>query len=501
MKKGLICFCVLYAGLLTFGWVQAYRAAVWKPAETHIETDAFVYILGMGLQGELHQYRFVYRGLRVGFAVGDGQYIVTAAHCVDDFDTACDSLFYPLVISPYYGDIVPAEIVAIDHDKDIAILKPSWDLHPALQLDTADRWKQSARLVMASYPPRSETYGGDGTLSYAVMKESAPLISSTGSANHRLQVGPARYPGPGWSGSAFIVPETGTVAGLLSCKQIHPHRYFFTQRRLLGPDANDIRQLFEVNALSYAADDVPVFAEKHDARFRHILHFLEAMTAGDTSCQDVVRELCADLPESFVLHLAAGLILPDPNDGAGYGRRAVELAPDSSFAHAVYGMLLSRERHQMHHAAVQFRHAAALDPDNLFAQLGYLRMTIDSDPNAASVLGQDLIARWPQEAAFQFEYSRLLRNLGKYQDELPVIQAAVALSASEGVPYLYQRHLADSLAVNGHNDAAEQAYETLLEMHQCSRCRDAYAAFLEKTDRPERAAEVRNGTERRCGSP
>ena len=45
------------------------------------DPDAFVYILSLGIRDN----KIVYNGLRVGFAVGDGRTILTAAHCVEDF--------------------------------------------------------------------------------------------------------------------------------------------------------------------------------------------------------------------------------------------------------------------------------------------------------------------------------------------------------------------------------------------------------------------------------
>jgi len=50
--------------------------------------DAFVYILNIGIRDN----KIVYNGLRVGFAVGDGRTILTAAHCVEDFENANHSL-------------------------------------------------------------------------------------------------------------------------------------------------------------------------------------------------------------------------------------------------------------------------------------------------------------------------------------------------------------------------------------------------------------------------
>jgi hypothetical protein len=62
-----------------FGGFTPLQAAS-KPTAGNINPDAFVYILNMGIEGTMLHYR----GLQNGFVVGDGHYVLTAAHCVDD---------------------------------------------------------------------------------------------------------------------------------------------------------------------------------------------------------------------------------------------------------------------------------------------------------------------------------------------------------------------------------------------------------------------------------
>ena len=113
------------------------------------DRDAFVYIMNMGIRDN----KIVYKGLRVGFAVGDGRTILTAAHCVEAFENANHSLLQPLVISRFHGGIFEAEIVDIDEQNDIAILKPAWNSHPGLKIETTYRWKQARKIAIAGYRP------------------------------------------------------------------------------------------------------------------------------------------------------------------------------------------------------------------------------------------------------------------------------------------------------------------------------------------------------------
>ena len=333
-----------------------------------------------------------------------------------------------------------------------------------------------------------EKYGGSGNISHTLLTETASritLVTPSGKVKpNTISVGPVRFPGPGWSGSPFVVPTTGNVAGLMAIVGTEKKLSEAELRYSSGPDMDAIRQLFEAHSLCYASTGLSVPAMNRKEDFKQILRFFDALTKDHTQAPGLITQMCADFPDSVLLYVLAGYLLNEPNLPTDYFQRVVDMAPESSFAHAACGALRRFKKTEFALAAKDFQRAAELDADNLFAHYGHLQMLVDTEPNAAVALGEDLIERWPQEASFWFEYARALRAQNRRSEELPVIQKAVELAAADKIPYLYHRYLADSLAANGHNEAAEEAYEMLLKTHQCDRCRDAYARFLEKIGKP-----------------
>ena len=110
--------------------------------------------------------------------------------------------------------------------------------------------------------------------------------------------------------------------------------------------------------------------------------------------------------------------------------------------HLVYaGIRESSTRNQK--AAEQFEIVTKQDPNHPFACYGQLASLVVTDPNAAEILGQELVQRWPDNAGFCFEYSKALRSKNKRKEELPVIQKAIELCEDDDVPYQYQRYLAN----------------------------------------------------------
>ena len=120
-----IAFLFFGSAFLFFGSIfllfgHTMTQAAYESDTAQIDPNAFVYILDMGIiSGDALQHSTIqYGGLRNGFAVGNGQYILTAAHCVDGFvqDSTEPVLCNPFVVSPYYGDAFGVRIVAVDAD-------------------------------------------------------------------------------------------------------------------------------------------------------------------------------------------------------------------------------------------------------------------------------------------------------------------------------------------------------------------------------------------------
>jgi len=85
-----------------------------------------------------HAHHTSTEGLAVGFAVGDGTLVLTAAHCERSVSQPRSKgiVAERFVFSPYYGDLFDFEVVATDNEADIAVLRPAWKTHPALRIGT-----------------------------------------------------------------------------------------------------------------------------------------------------------------------------------------------------------------------------------------------------------------------------------------------------------------------------------------------------------------------------
>lgn len=448
--------------------------------DSKINQDAFVYILNIGIEAGT-QNSLQYRGLRNGFAVGNGQYVLTAAHCVEDFENTYQILRQPLVLSPYYGDVFEARIVAVDKENDVAILKPAWDIHPALELETQQ--KTNRTITIAGYPPVSKERGGDGNhCSRSIRLETVTRVHINGRTD--ISVGPVKYAGEGWSGSALIVPETGRVAGITCIKTsgtksrelwgfklpLSRSDYYIS-----GCDSDAIRSLFKENKIPFETSP-PLWPEiSRRGEFDKILNALDVLDPDkEKQISNTFEHLLKEMPGSFFTCVVPGLIL-GPVDCKPSFQKAIGMAPQSTFVRAAYGnKLLNQSKPK--EAAAQFQLVAEQDPNHVFAHHGRLTALTQTDPNAAELLGKELTERWPLNAAFWFEYSKALRASDKRSEELPLIQKAIELS--ETVPYLYRRYLADSLTANNRYEEAEQTYEELLKTHECERCWRAYTLLL-----------------------
>ena len=448
------------------------------------DPDAFVYILSLGIRDN----KIVYNGLRVGFAVGDGRTILTAAHCVEDFGNGNHSLFSPLVISPYYGDIFEAQIADSDRQNDVALLKPAWDSHPALRIDSSDRWKKAGRIIIAGYRPSDLAQGGSTKVSRHISLNEEKVIRSNGRGRYAFQLGSVKYPGKGWSGSAFVLPDSGQVVGILSNER-YVRKFFLKRHYIFGCNPESIHKLLQRNDLPLSVSSSPVVHRNAADQFDSILQLFDCVLVDDKDkSYEIVKELCRTHPDSYVLHIVAAWMLKDLSDEQYY-RRAVELAGRRAFPYAAYGSyLLNHDRPNQ--ALRQFQNAVAIDPNHIFAQTGRIVALTRTDPAEAEKQARKLTAKWPSNANFWFDLSRALRQQRKYRQELPILRKAIELPHPQRLRHLYQRHLADSLANNKKYSEAEQTYKTVLKDHPCARCWSAYTSMLIRMG-AERAEDAR----------
>jgi len=436
------------------------------------DRDAFVYILNMGIRDN----KIVYNGLRVGFAVGEGQTILTAAHCVVDFENANHSLFQPLVISRHYGGIFESRIIDVDEQNDIAILKPAWNSHPGLEIETSDRWKEARKIAVAGYRPSDLAQGGTRKLSRQMSLHEETVVRTSGKDRYAIQLGSVKYPGKGWSGSAFVLPDTGTVVGVLSNER-YVRKFIRRKHYIFGCNAEAIAELLQRNALPLVASASNLSRRSGTEHFDSILQLFDSVLSEDTeTSRNIAKELCEICPDSYILHILAAWMLDAPWDEEHF-TKAIELAGERAFPHAVYGgYLLNHGRDQ--EALRQFHSTVAIDPNHVFALTGRIVALMRTNPAEAEIQARKLTAKWPSNGGFWFELSRTLRKQRKYEQELPIIKKANELPHPNHLKHLYQRHLADSLANTEDYSQAEEAYKITLKEHPCARCWSAYTSLL-----------------------
>jgi len=435
---------------------------------------------------------------RIGFVLEGSSLVVTDNHCIDDFvDNATEAILVkPLVVSSFLGDLAEAEIVARDPWADLAILRIPWEGHPGLELASKEEIERATGLFAASYPP-TDSSAGDKTLSREVCVEFLPLLSTNPEGGNRaLLTDGARYSGPGWSGSPFVVPETGRVAGGLVLLQPVKIGDLLVSRNLSGWDADALRRLLGENGLSI--DESKVLGSHTQA-------------AGATEAFSAVMEMFDRLPV---------------NDGiraASAAERLIELHPDSIAARTAMSWIATwqsvhdevpglaesafREAHRLGEDNIRVRAARAdylvmveryeealresdraleIEPGNRFARLTRLRELRNLDTDRAEAYGRSLVEESLGIPDYWNELANVYEALGKYSEQ------ADALMKAEGLlpPPLPRGPVAHALAKAGRLDEAEERFKRNVTDHNCQWCWFAYAKFLIE-HRPERPEDAR----------
>ncbi len=164
-----------------------------------------------------------------GFVVADGRHVITNAHVVDKpLDMANKES--PIVLVSRDGDPRPreAEILAIDKDHDLALMKFSGDPLPALRLGDSSAVREGQMLAFTGFPIgmvlgfHPATHRG---MVAAITPVALPGISARqlnarmisrirDSVYNVFQLDGTAYPGN--SGSPLYDPDDGTVYGIVN---------------------------------------------------------------------------------------------------------------------------------------------------------------------------------------------------------------------------------------------------------------------------------------------
>ena len=327
---------------------------------------------------------------RAAFVVGDGTLIVTAAHCVGDLGDRRQQAVSPdiVVISPYYGDVFDFEILAIDKEADVAVLKAKWPSHPALNLGNKKKLKAAKELLIASRPctPPNGKVERPFRVNRQLDAEKLPIMTPVAQGpNTAITLKGTRKVANGWSGSPIVLDETGEVVGVLG-------QLMGVSRKKAGPvvrrDAGacsieSIEALLKENGLeSQARMSPPSLPQIEDANegFDLAVDYIEASLNKDIpGAVEIAREFVALRPKSVQGHLFLGfashnsdvLLASDANMvvlAEASFKEALLLDPNSARAHAGYGnFLANRKRYK--EALVETERALAIDPNTTIVTL------------------------------------------------------------------------------------------------------------------------------------
>ncbi len=426
---------------------------------------------------------------RVAFAIGDGTLLLTAAHCVDDLEQTSRQPVSTdiVVISPYYGDVFGFEIVAVDQEADLAILKAPWPAHPALALASEEELAAAKEILIVSCPQANRQIGRD------VRTELLPVLETDeGELNRAVQLKGTQQVAKGWSGSALLIPGTGQVAGVVTQLRTRTFRravfWRSTRRDALGCGVDSIHALLRENGLeSVAARRPPKLEAVPDAErgFLLAMDYFKALIDGEQArLIESAQELARLRPDSVQAHLLAALAATvraqDPNApraeffdlAQSSYEKALEAGPNNAHARAVYGNFLMRQG-QIPEALAQSEAALAIDPNDRLALLNRLSLLPWAQTKETA---ERLIRIDPNDPYYWFYYSSSLLHLNERQEALEAAQKAVDLDPNG----LFYGGLAGVLAALGRLDEAETYYELMTERCACQSCWYHYAQFLVK---------------------
>jgi ankyrin repeat protein len=344
-----------------------------------------------------------------GAAIGNGSVVVTAAHVTRE-----KGFFRGLyAFSPYSGKVCEPEILALDQEKDVAILRVPWGRHPALIVATEEELARAKEMIVAGYVyTENEGQESQGSLKKPMMERfpvlkvfpeddgyrcGAGMDGETGSMG--LALGGGKFAGPGWSGSPILLPESGRLGGV-QCRWIRPkmnlvQRYNTGQpvrqdkdilafHHLLGANVHSIRALLRRYSISDAAStssEIPAAPADAQAAFETLADIFQA-TVDDRSSLLLPKlktyyHMRPDSPVGYLLAgwSLAGTAVRDKDDPKSQApllsetcfKSALTLSPKSALVHAGCGHLLhvmGREKE----AIVEFDKYLAIRPDEPFVQ-------------------------------------------------------------------------------------------------------------------------------------
>lgn len=207
----------------------AFCASAWSATHHLADTIAKIKpsIVGVGTYQKTRNPAAVFSG--TGFVVADGNHVVTNAHVVArELNTAQMEMLAVLVGGQNDAQARLAEIVAVDRDHDIALLRIAGEPLPALKIGDSGTVREGQQLAFTGFPIGMALglYPATHRATLAALVPIARAGVTAKQLNARMiarlrdsayvvfQLDATAYPGN--SGSPLFDPETAEVYGIIN---------------------------------------------------------------------------------------------------------------------------------------------------------------------------------------------------------------------------------------------------------------------------------------------
>ncbi|MHB0989854.1 MAG: S1 family peptidase [Burkholderiales bacterium] len=210
--------------LLLAGFIWQHNAAAAGFPDTVQRVKKSIVAIGTERTDPFPETKF----MGTGFAVGDGSYVITNAHVISVvLDPESKESLTVFVGKGQQAKPVKVEVVKIDHEHDLALLKMSGETLPALHFGNSDAVREGDSLAFTGFPI-GIVLGLYPATHRATLSSITPIVIPAAHASDLnskaikklltpfsvFQLDGTAYPGN--SGSPLYYPETGDVIGIVN---------------------------------------------------------------------------------------------------------------------------------------------------------------------------------------------------------------------------------------------------------------------------------------------
>jgi Flp pilus assembly protein TadD len=449
-----------------------------------------------------------------GFIAGDGTLVITNDHLVyEESEQGAHRLEGRVeVFSPYLGEACDARILVTDEEFDLAVLEVPWKGHPSLGIADVNAVMdaRSARIVgLPAVVKRLEDWDSEGAPGevFKTQEEELPVafVGVRERAPQFITLSGVRQVGPGWSGSAMLLPGTSTAVGCFNTIHRTSRDERASGQQAAGPVVCRVLGL-----LNGSSDN---------SRLCRADTLLECPQDAHEACSLALRGSSSLRPGQYASALEAA-------------RAFLRLRPASGLGHKVVAYA-SEKLGQKDTAREYYRRAVELDANSLNNQILYAQFLAENgDPNGAQQIlnrlwkagrSRDMVAiafvnLWGEEGEFSrclailAEATRINPRNAYLWQQMAACRAqaqgpAAAIEPLTRAVELYPERgpfrgtLARLLEMTGQLDEAERHFRKLLEVEPENPVVYCWLAQFLSKHRPQAVEEALSIAEKALGLP